>query len=58
MDTRIIDLAAERRRRRPEPVPTADITEAVDMIGLAGSAWLVGWLSLSYAVWRSALPHG
>ncbi len=53
MDARIIDLAAERQRRRgSDPPPTVDVTEAVGLMRLAGSAWLLGWLSLWMAMWR------
>jgi hypothetical protein len=64
MDARIIDLAAERqRRRRSDPRPAVDMAEAVGLMRLAGSAWMLGWLSLWMAAWRpvyrgSASAHG
>jgi len=54
MTERIVDLAAERaRRRRTEPPPAvaADTGEAIGLMGLATSAWLVGWVKLWTSMW-------
>jgi hypothetical protein len=64
MDARIIDLAAERQqRRRNEPPSAVDVNEAVGLMRLAGSAWMLGWLSFWMAMWRpvgrgSPVAHG
>ena len=60
MSDRIVDLAAERARRRPiEIKPIADggdTGEAISLMGLATSAWLVGWVKLWTAMWVPKAP--
>ena len=60
MSDRIVDLAAERARRRPidiRPIPeTGDTGEAIGLMGLAASAWLVGWVKLWTSMWVPKVP--
>lgn len=60
MSDRIVDLAAERARRRPidiKPIPEAgDTGEAISLMGLATSAWLVGWVKLWTSMWGPGVP--
>ena len=60
MSDRIVDLAAERaRRRRAESTAapdTAGTCEALDLMGLAVSAWQVGWVKLWISMWELRMP--
>ena len=59
MTDRIVDLAAERARRRPRVVtpPGGGAGEALSLMGMASSAWLVGWVKLWMTIWVPRVPR-